>query len=186
LTCLYGTQDVAICEVTMAADVHRYGALARRLPYPARWLATPLSRTQITAEAIFAAGYPEQDFEIEPDFIEQDFGDWHGVPMLDFSARMGISKHPFWPIAAAERPPGGESFLQMIARVGSAMQRLSDDEDDDVVIISHGGAIRAACAHALKLDPHQALSLAVDNISLTRLESNGADWRLVSLNEQAQ
>jgi alpha-ribazole phosphatase len=93
LTCLYGTQDVAICEVTMAADVHRYGALARRLPYPARWLATPLSRTQITAEAIFAAGYPEQDFEIEPDFIEQDFGDWQGVPMLDFSARMGISKH---------------------------------------------------------------------------------------------
>jgi broad specificity phosphatase PhoE len=51
-------------------------------------------------------------------------------------------------------------------------------------VISHGGAIRAACAHAIGLDPHQALSLAVDNISLSRLEHNGSGWRLVSLNEQ--
>ncbi len=184
ITCLYGTQDVAICDVTMAADAHRYRALARRLPKPARWVVTPLSRTQLTADAIFDAGYPAQDWEIEPGFIEQDFGEWQGVPMQNFAARAGISAHPFWPIAAAERPPGGESFQQMIARVGAAMERLTEEEIGDVVIISHGGAIRAACAHALKLDPHQALSLAVDNISLTRLEFNGADWRLVSLNEQ--
>ncbi len=153
LTCLYGTQDVAICEVTMAADVHRYRALANRLPRPAMWYVTPLSRTHLTAEAIFDAGYPEQNAAIEPAFIEQDFGEWQGVPMQDFSARLGVSRHPFWPIAAAERPP-------------------------------HGGAIRAACAHAIGLDPHQALSLAVDNISLSRLEHNGSGWRLVSLNEQ--
>ncbi len=184
ITCLYGTQDVAICDVTMAADLHRYKALARRLPKPARWIVTPLSRTQLTAEAIFDAGYPEQNWEIEPGFIEQNFGEWQGVPMQNFAARVGASTHPFWPIAAAERPPGGESFTQMISRVGAAMERLADEQNDNVVVISHGGAIRAACAHALKLDPHQALSLAVDNISLTRLEFNGADWRLVSLNEQ--
>jgi broad specificity phosphatase PhoE len=184
ITCLYGTQDVAICEVTMAADSHRYAALAHRLPCPATWLATPLSRTQLTAEAIFDAGYPEQQITIEPGFIEQDFGDWQGVPMQDFSARLGLQKHPFWPIAAAEQPPGGESFHDMIERVGAAMDNLAATHEGDVIVISHGGAIRAACAHALKLDPHQALSLAVDNISLTRLEHNGADWRLVSLNEQ--
>jgi broad specificity phosphatase PhoE len=184
ITSLYGTQDVAVCEVTMAADTPRYAALARRLPRPAAWLATPLSRTQLTAEAIFAAGYPEQQLRIEPDFIEQDFGDWQGVPMQDFSTRMGITKHPFWPIAAAERPPGGESFAEMIERVGAALDRLRQTHAGDVVVISHGGAIRAACAHALRLDPHQALSLAVDNISLTRLEANNSDWRLISLNEQ--
>ena len=37
---------------------------------------------------------------------------------------------------------------------------------------------------ALGLNPHQALSLAVENLSLTRLERHGADWRLLSLNEQ--
>jgi broad specificity phosphatase PhoE len=185
LTCLYGTQDVAVCEVTMAADVNRYRALARRLPRPAHWVVTPLSRTALTAEAIFDAGYPEQDTDVEPGFIEQDFGEWQGVPMQDFSARLGVSRHPFWPIAAAERPPGGESFAEMIERVGEAMERLAAEMPyDDVIVISHGGAIRAACAHALGLDPHQALSLAVDNISLTRLENGGSGWRLVSLNEQ--
>jgi broad specificity phosphatase PhoE len=65
------------------------------------------------------------------------------------------------------------------------MERLAaETRYGDVIVISHGGAIRAACAHALGLDPHQALSLAVDNISLTRLENNGSGWRLVSLNEQ--
>lgn len=185
LTCLYGTQDVAVCEVTMAADAHRYRALAKRLPRPADWYVTPLSRTHLTAEAIFDAGYPEQNAAIEPGFIEQDFGEWQGVPMQDFSARLGVSRHPFWPIAAAERPPGGESFAEMIDRVGSAMDRMAVDHNGhDVIVISHGGAIRAACAHALGLDPHQALSLAVDNISLTKLEHNGCGWRLVSLNEQ--
>jgi len=184
ITFLYGTQDVAVCEVTMAADAHRYEALAERLPRPAKLVVTPLTRTQLTAEALFGAGYPEQEWTVEPGFIEQDFGDWQGVPMQDFSARMGVKKHPFWPVAAAERPPGGESFNEMIRRVGDAMERLVAQTWGDVIIISHGGAILAACAYALNLDAHQALSLAVDNISLTRLECHGSDWRLISLNEQ--
>ena len=184
ITFLYGTQDVAVCDVTMAADAHRYQALAARLPRPAKFLVTPLTRTHLTAEALFDAGYPEQDWTVEPGFIEQDFGYWQGVPMQDFSARMGVKKHPFWPVSAAERPPGGESFNEMIRRVGDAMERLVAHTAGDVIIISHGGAIRAACAYALNLDAHQALSLAVDNISLTRLECHGSDWRLLSLNEQ--
>jgi broad specificity phosphatase PhoE len=55
---------------------------------------------------------------------------------------------------------------------------------EDVILISHGGAIRAACAYALGLSPHQALSLSIDNISLTRLERYEDSWRLISLNEQ--
>jgi len=184
ITFLYGTQDVAVCDETMAADAHRYEALAARLPRPAKLFVTPLTRTHLTAEALFAAGYPEQTWTVEPGFIEQDFGDWQGVPMQDFSQRMGIKKHPFWPVSAAERPPGGESFNEMIRRVGDAMERVVAQTMGDVVIISHGGAIRAACAYALNLDAHQALSLAVDNISLTRLECHGTDWRMISLNEQ--
>jgi broad specificity phosphatase PhoE len=184
LTFLYGTQDVAVCAVTMAADTHRYAALAARLPRQARLVVTPLSRTQLTAEAIFAAGYPEREWEVDAAFIEQDFGDWQGQPMQQLNDRPALNRHPFWPIAAAETPPGGESFAEMMARVGAGMERLAADGDEDVVVISHGGAIRAAVAHALGLSPHQALSMSIENISLTRLEHNGADWRLISLNEQ--
>jgi len=184
LTYLYGTQDVAVCAVTMAADTHRYAALAARLPKAARLIVTPLSRTQLTAEAIFAAGYGERAWEVDKAFIEQDFGDWQGQPMQQLNDRPAFNRHPFWPIAASETPPGGESFADMILRVGAGIDRLAAGGDDDIVVISHGGAIRAAVAHALGLTPHQALSMSVDNISLTRLEHNGSDWRLISLNEQ--
>jgi len=184
LTYLYGTNDVPVCGTTMAADAPRYAALAARLPRPARLIATPLSRTQLTAAAIIRAGYPEVPVAIDPAFVEQDFGDYQGMPIAGFDSRNRDERHPFWPIHAAETPPGGESFDAMIRRVGAALDRLNVTASGrDTIIISHGGAIRAACAHALGLTAHQALSFAIDNISLTRLEHNDNGWRLMSVNE---
>ncbi len=152
LTCLYGTNDVPICEATMASDAPRYAALAARLPRPARWVATPLSRTQLTAAALFSAGYPAQPLQIEAAFVEQDFGDWQGLPITGFEAREPHQRHPFWPIHAAETPPNGESFDGMTARVGAGLEALlGSAATADTVIVTHGGAIRAACAHALGL-----------------------------------
>ncbi len=185
LTYLYGTDDVPVCDATMEAEAPRYAALAARLPRPARLVCTPLSRTQITAAAIMRAGYPQQTPLIDPAFVEQDFGDYQGQPISGFDARTKGARHPFWPIHACETPPGGENFDAMIARVGAGLEALAETagETRDTIIISHGGAIRAACAHALHLTAHQALCFAVDNISLTRLERNGQGWRVLSVNE---
>jgi broad specificity phosphatase PhoE len=195
LTCLYGTNDVPVCDVTMEADAPRYAALAARLPRPARVVCTPLSRTQRTAAAIMRAGYPQQTPQIDAAFIEQDFGDYQGLPVRQFEARPvagaqsapnEVARHPFWPIHAAETPPGGENFDAMIARVGDGLERLAADAPGaNTIIVSHGGAIRAACAYALGLSAHQALCLAVDNISLTRLERNSHGWRVLSMNEHS-
>jgi broad specificity phosphatase PhoE len=182
---LYGANDVPICEATMVADSGRYIALAARLPRPAQLVITPLSRTRLTLDALFRAGYPEQPALVEPAFIEQDFGHWQGRAIAEFNNRVMADRHPFWPIHAAETPPGGESFHDLIHRVGAGLERLSASHaDHDIIVISHGGAIRAACAYALGLSPHQALSLSIENISLTRLERHQEAWRLLSLNEQ--
>jgi broad specificity phosphatase PhoE len=180
---LYGTDDVPICGRTMASQADRYAALANRLPRPARLICTPLSRTQHTAAAIIRAGYPSQTPAIDAAFVEQDFGDYQGMPIAGFDARGSDTRHPFWPIHAAETPPGGESFHAMIARVGAGLNRLLGQQQANTVIISHGGAIRACIAFALDLSAHQALCLAIDNISLTRLEHNGHNWRVLSINE---
>ena len=182
---LYGTDDVPICDETMQAQAGRYAALAARLPHPARFVCTPLSRTQLTAAALFRAGYPEQTPQIEPAFIEQDFGALQGQPISSFDKRGEAERHPFWPIHAAETPPGGESFSHLIARVGAGLEALlaAAEPRGHTIIVSHGGAIRAACAYALGLTPHQALCLQVDNISLTQLEYNIRGWRVLSMNE---
>ena len=183
-TIIYGTMDVALCPHSLAAQAPMYAALARRLPRPATWLASPLSRTQRTAAAIFRAGYPEQPVTIEPELIELAFGDWQGLIHADLPERLTLPAHAFWPLAGAERPPGGESMADGILRLGAVMERLAGRHaGEDVVAVSHGGAIRAAVAHALGIAADTALHLSIENISLTRLDRTPRGWRVACVNE---
>ena len=183
-TIIYGTMDVELCPHSLAAQVPMYAALARRLPRPATWLASPLSRTQRTAAAIFRAGYPEQPVTIEPGLIELAFGEWQGLVHAALPARLTLPPHAFWPLGGHERPPGGESMADGISRLGAVMERLAERHaGQDVVAVSHGGAIRAAVAHALHIDADTALHLSVENISLTRLDRTPRGWRVACVNE---
>jgi len=181
---LYGTMDVELCPHSLEAQGPMYAALAIRLPDPATWVITPLSRTRRTAEAIFRAGYPVTPLAVEPDLIEQHLGDWQGLAHADLPARLTLPAHAFWPLAGTEHPPGGESMAGVITRVGTALERLAVRyAGGDVVVVSHGGSIRAAVAHALGIGPDNALHLSVQNLSLTRIERHPQGWRVVCVNE---
>jgi alpha-ribazole phosphatase len=183
--CCYGQTDHP-CDVDDAA---RFGALAKRLPKDAVWIATPLQRTHMTAAAIVAAGLPGTAPIIEPDLIEQHFGDWQGVRYDELAARQGEQWHRFWLAPAHETPPGGESFVALTERVHAAIDRLSDQHAGrDIVAVTHGGTIRAALSLALGLAPEPSLSFSIDNLSLTRIDRiPGPDgsplWRVGSVNQ---
>jgi alpha-ribazole phosphatase len=105
------------------------------------------------------------------------------MSMQEFARR--DPRHPFWPVGDDEQPPEGESFVHLRTRVGAGLDRLGQDHrGEDVIAISHGGAIRAAVAHALDLTAYQALSLAIENLSITRIERHDHAWRVVTVNEQ--
>ncbi len=184
---IYGANDVPICPRHLIAQRPMYEALARRLPPPGPntiWLASPLSRTQRTAAAIMDAGYPEQPPVITPELIELSFGDWQGLRHHELPAQLREVPHPFWPISGTERPPGGESMQDGLDRVGPALEMLADRyAGKDVIAVSHGGTIRAAVAHALRIDASQALHLSVDNLSLTKLDRNSGGWLVGCVNE---
>lgn len=182
---LYGNMDVPLCDVSLKGEAGLYRWLAARLPRPAHWVTSALVRTQATAAAIFAAGYPERELSTEADLAEQSLGEWQGISHEALVERLRHPPHPFWPHAAVEKPPGGESFSELQGRVAPVMERLADTHrGKDVVIVAHGGSIRAALAHALSIDAHQALTFSIKNLSLTRLEKHGSDWRVVSVNEE--
>ncbi len=181
---MYGTLDVAVCPDRLIRDEPLHRALAARLPRPARWITSPLSRTRDTALALFRAGYPEQPLAVETGISEQELGEWQGISHADFATRLTVPAHPFWPLSGAERPPGGESMDDVIARVGPTLERLAENhQGGDVVIISHGGAIRAAVAHAAGISGHQSLHFAIQNLSLTLLERASEGWRVTGVNE---
>jgi alpha-ribazole phosphatase len=181
---LYGVMDVALCETTLLEQAPMYRSLAARLPRPAVWLVTPLSRTRRTAETIFAHGYPRAELGVEPELIEQSLGEWQGLLHHELPPKLLQPAHAFWPLAGQEKPPGGESMAEVITRAGSAMERLAETHAGrDVVIVSHGGTIRGAIAHALRIEPDSALHLSIQNLSLTRLQSTADGWRVQCVNE---
>ena len=187
---VYGQMDVE-CDVS---DVASFKALAHRVPDGALWFATPLSRTQRTAAAIVeqlkAAGRPAAPKPvIEPAFLEQSFGDWQGKTYREIGAYgQTPDAHRFWLAPATETPPGGESFAAVVERVGRMFGELSQRHAGrDIVVVSHGGTIRAAVAHAIGITPEAALAVSVDTLSLTRLDhiegpGKGHNWRLGLLN----
>ena len=148
---------------------------------------TPLRRTRDTAEIIHRAGYPACALTVEPGLTEQDLGAWQGLKHADLPARLTDPAHPFWPLSAEETPPGGENMVHVLDRVGQTLERLAlDHAGRDLVCISHGGAIRAAVAHALGVNATAALHLSAQNLSLTVLERFEAGWRVVTVNEGAE
>lgn len=189
--CCYGQTDFP-CDV---ADAAGFASLAKRLPTRAAWVTSPLKRTHMTAAALVSAGLdgpdpiPGPGLAIEPDLIEQHFGEWQGVRYDELAARRGEDWHRFWLAPAHETPPGGESFVALMQRVHAAIARLNERfVGRDILAVTYGGTIRAALALALDLAPETALAFTIDNLSLTRIDyipgpGVGHRWRVGAVNQ---
>lgn len=189
---VYGQLDLP----SDCSDSAAFQRLAASLPQNAILVTSDLRRTIETAAAIRNAGHktglnlPEPIRE--PALREQNFGAWQGLSHDDFAALPDATPHRHWRSAAYIRGPEGENFADVVARVGPAIHRLTEAHAGaDIVAVTHGGAIRAALAIALKLDPESALAFSAENLSLTRLDhiaddQEGAAWRVTTVNQPHQ
>ena len=156
-------------------DAAAFAALKARLPVDAFTVCSPARRTRETALAL---GLDPID---EPAFREQDFGDWTGRRHNDLATELGAAYQAFWQSPAGNRPPGGESFVDQIARAAEGLARLPAGE---AVLVVHSGTIRAVLAIALDLTPDSALRFVIDPLSLTRIDRLDAGWRVGAVNQR--
>lgn len=164
---IYGQADID-CDVS---DGKVFAAVARLLPTDALWLQSPLLRTRKTAAALKQAGADGPAPIDEPRLMEQSFGDWQGGSRQEVRARHPEAYRRFWLAPAEERAPNGESFVDVVERVGQALDDWTAKAPErDVVAVVHGGPIRAALAHALDLSPTRALSFHAETVSVTRID----------------
>ena len=183
---IYGTLDVG-CDTS---DERSFRALEKTLPSDAIWVISPLRRTRETREAISATESMSESV-VEPDFAEQNFGDWQGLSWDEMQAADPVAYEAFWQDPTRIAPPQGESFEAQMHRTRAAIERLTSEyEGRSIVSVSHGGTIRAAVALALDLTPENAMAVVVDNLSLTRLghvkdgllKSRGGVWLVEGIN----
>ena len=170
------------------SDLERLAGVAAILPANAAWLVSPLRRARQTLDSLqLAADAKASGFAIERDISEQDFGDWQGRTYADLEVTDADAYKKFWIAPGTTRPPGGESFADVMMRVARAVERRSQEHPDaDVIAVGHGGSIRAAVAQALGLGPARTLQLQVDSLSLTRLDriadQSGVSWSIGCIN----
>jgi alpha-ribazole phosphatase len=155
------------------ADADAIARLRKLLPSVAAAVASPARRTVETALALGLTATADAAFR------EQHFGDWTGRRHDDLAGELGEAYRAFWTGAASNRPPGGESFCDQIARVADA---LTGVPDGDVVLVVHSGTIRSVLSIALDITPDAALRFVIDPLSLTRIDRLDGGWRVAGVN----
>jgi alpha-ribazole phosphatase len=157
------------------SDAAAFAALKARLPQNAVAFCSPARRTRETALALGLHPIKQAAFR------EQDFGTWTGRRHDDLAAELGDAYQAFWNSPASNRLPGGESFVDQIARAVAGLKALPAG---DVILIVHSGTIRAALAIALDLAPDSALRFVIDPLSVTRIDRLECGWRVVAVNQR--
>lgn len=145
--------------------------VAARLKGIDRLYASPALRCRQTAGWLWRDRAPT----FLPTLWEQDFGAWEGksyaqIPDLGPMTRAGLAAH---------RPPEGESFLDLYARIEATQPNLGTT--GRVAVVAHAGVIRAFLGMALGA-PEQGLAFAVDPLSLTVVQKLGSDWAIGAVN----
>ena len=170
--------DPGICYGRLDIDITEQGReqIARALettPRITRLLASPALRCRQTAGALWPGLTPALDAAL----WEQDLGEWDGRPVAELPdlgpmTRADLARH---------RPPGGESFADVVARVTPALTALGPGL---TVVVAHAGTIRAGLSLALR-DPADALGVDIAPLSASRIVRHGADWSLGYVNRIA-
>lgn len=125
----------------------------------AQLLCSPALRCRQTAKAL----WPKRMIGEDSRLWEQDFGLWEGMafeelPDLGVLTAEALARH---------RPPQGESFSDLCARVSPVFRELSCVGGRHA-IVAHAGVVRAALALALGTQP-PALSFHIAPFSLSVL-----------------
>ncbi|MGF1665667.1 MAG: histidine phosphatase family protein [Acidimicrobiia bacterium] len=137
--------------------------LAKWYPRPDRVVSSPLQRALETA---ISFGRP---IEEAPEVMEMAFGEWEGTTSASLAgddAAVRIYRH------GEDLPRGGhgETFMQVVERMGSFLGAMAVEPDQRTVVVSHGAAIRAlvAAVHERGNDINDNLAVP-DNTSVTHV-----------------
>jgi broad specificity phosphatase PhoE len=139
-------------------------------------IASPLQRAQQTAAAF---GMP---FTTDERWVELSYGQYEGVSTADVPS--GAWAH--WRENPGFVPDGGESLLDLDARVRAACEELASRAiDRNVAVVSHVSPIKAAVAWTLGAGVEMAWRSHLSHASVCRIDFRRSGPVLFSFNEVA-
>lgn len=165
------------------------GWFAELDPSPSVVLSSPYRRAVATATLAMEASASPPRLRLDERLREREFG------ILDRLTKQGIeARHPEQAAARAflgklyHRPPGGESWADVAARVRSVLRDLRLDHDgEDVVVVTHQAVITLFRYVLDDLDEPALLALdkaeQIANTAVATYVADGDRMRLVTWND---
>ncbi len=121
---------------------------------------SPLGRA-VASAGIYVEGLDVPIF-LRESLAELSCGRWEGRRLSEVKPEGGRLR-TFW----AERPPGGESYRDAEARIGSLIEEAcSNAAADRILVVSHAGAIRVLLKLWLGLEPEIAIKIGCPHDTL--------------------
>ncbi len=170
----------------LPADLSDQSAIARLsayLPQDAIIVSSDLIRAAATADAV-----QQNRTRLPHDrtLREMHFGEWELRSHHQIEAETPDLIRAFWDRPGEVRPPGGESWNDITARIWAVTDRLiTAYTGRNIIIVAHFGAILSALQRAGNLTPEQAFSHRIDNFSVTEMFHTQDSWTLGRINHIA-
>lgn len=162
------------------SDTAALDRLAAFLPDDALVISSDLIRASATADAILQN---RTRLPHDPDLREIHFGDWELKSFRDIEAEDPTRIRAYWEHPGEVRPPRGESWNDVAARVDGAVDRLiAAHAPTNLVIVAHFGVILTQIQRAEQLSASEVFANRIDNLSVTSIKIDGAAWRVGQIN----
>jgi len=160
------------------SDTAQVERLAGHLPQNALVISSDLSRARATADAI--QGQRDR-LAHDMDLREIHFGDWE-LKRFDEIEDEALIRN-FWDNPGDVRPPNGESWHEVSARVDRAVARvMAAHPGRDIIAVAHFGVILTQVQQALQIGAYEAFAHRIENLSVTELHWQGGRWHAKGIN----
>jgi broad specificity phosphatase PhoE len=156
-----------------AESLEQFATIPWKVPQSARIFTAPEQRTRQTAAAL------KLDATEAPELRECDFGKWRGVALETLQADdpAGLSE---WLRDITASPHGGESFYNLVTRVGRWLDAQLDA--GHVIAVTHASIIRAAIVNVLRASTQEAFQyIEIAPLTITDIRLSRGHWRVRSV-----
>lgn len=145
--------------------------------------ASPLERARETASTI--ARHVGHSVRIDRGLLECDFGDWTGEALIKLAKLpewQSVQRHP-----SGFRFPGGESFVEMQARIAGTIERLCAKHPGEVIVlVSHADPIKVAVTDALGVPLDLMQRTVISPCSITVVVYSGGAPTVLAVNSTGE
>lgn len=162
-------------------EVERLAQFLRRANFAAIY-SSPMTRALQTAEIIATVTNHRGEVLVDERLRECEIRLWNGMSMEEL-IRSYPNEYRTWSSKLDADVPGVESLKSVQERMYNFLESVAlQSVDDGVIIVSHAIALRMLISKVLGIEPPNHVNFALDNASVTILESSSRRFRVALLN----